>query len=191
MGTGIMGVIPISFRIDGRFGTYSSYMESEAQENKELFIKHSAKDFFDFYNEVEYVENMGEKKMRLTYYDIKTEILLPHFKDFFIDFHKLIDDYPPMDMGDDDKFTDQYDAVVASNDIDKFVEYFDDSTGYAPTIFPYFSPMYTANCTNLLVYQGSYKALLEEWSTLYHMERLLHEAMKHPLAKVMKFGLSL
>jgi hypothetical protein len=89
------------------------------------------------------------------------------------------------------KFNEEYDAVVASNDIDKFVEYLDDGSGYAPTIFPYFKSQYITNCENLLVYQGSYKAFLEEWSTLEHMERLLWAAMKHPLAKVMRFGMSL
>ncbi|MDR2383175.1 MAG: hypothetical protein LBD76_04730 [Prevotellaceae bacterium] len=188
MGTGIMGAIPISFRFYGSFGSYSSYLESEAQKNKEEFTEHAPKDFFDFYDEVEYDKNMGNKTMKLTYYEIKPEILLPNFKDFFIEFHKLIGRYP---TNGDEKFNDEYDAIVASNDIGKFVEYFDDNTGYAPTMFPYFEPMYITKCTNLLVYQGSYKAILEEWSTLLHMERMLWAAMKHPLAKVMRFGMSL
>jgi hypothetical protein len=191
MGTGIMGAIPISFRFGGSFGGYSSYLESKAQENKEEFIEHAPKDFFDFYNEEEYEEEIGSKTMTLTYYEIKPEILLPNFKDFFIEFQKLIGNYPMYNMDGCKKFNDKYDAIVASNDMKKFVEYFDDSSGYAPSIFPYFEPMYITNCENLLVYMGSYKAILEEWSTLAHMERLLWAAMKHPLAKVMRFGMSL
>jgi hypothetical protein len=191
MGAGIMGAIPTSFRFDGSYGSYSNYMESRVKENKEKFIKHAPKDFFDFYNEVEHEEKMGNKTMTLTYYDIKPEILLPNFKDFFIEFHTLIGNYPMEEMDGCEKFNDKYDAIVASNDIDKFMKYFDDHTGYAPLFFPYFEPAYIANSTNLLVYQGSYKAILEEWSTLFHMERMLWAAMKHPLAKVVRFGMSL
>jgi hypothetical protein len=191
MGTGIMGAIPISFRFDGSLGLYSNYLESRVQENKEKFTKHAPKDFFDFYDEVEYEEEIDNKTMILTYYDIKPEILLPNFKDFFIDFQKLIGNYPMEGTDGCKKFNDEYDAVVASNDIDKFVEYFDDHSGYPPAIFSYFEPMYFENCTNLYVYQGSYKAFLEESSTLQHMERMLWAAMKHPLAKVMRFGMSL
>ena len=89
------------------------------------------------------------------------------------------------------KFNEKYDAIVASNDMDQFVAYFDDNTGYEPAIFPYFEMMYITDCQNLMVYQGSYKAILEEWSTLSHMERLLWATMKHPPAKVMRFGMSL
>jgi hypothetical protein len=191
MGTGIMGVIPISFRFDGSFGSYSNYMKSRAKENKERFIKHAPKDFFDFYNKVKYEEKIGNKTMTLTYYDIKPEILLPNFKDFFIEFHTLIGNYPMKEMDGCEKFNEKYDTVVASNDIDEFMEYFDDHTGYAPLLFPYFKPAYITNSTNLLVYQGSYKAILEEWSTLFHMERMLWAAMKHPLAKTVRFGISL
>ncbi|MDR0714612.1 MAG: hypothetical protein LBF89_10205 [Bacteroidales bacterium] len=191
MGTGIMGAIPISFRFDGRYGSYSSYMESEAQDNKKEFIKHAPKDFFDFYNEAEYEEEIGNKTLTLTYYEIKPEILLPNFKDFFIEFHKLIGSSPVEIMDGCAKFNDKYDAIVAAGDIDGFIKYFKDKSGCAPSIFPYFGPAYIANSTNLLVYQGSYKAFLEEWSTLFHMERMLWKAMEHPLAKVMRFGMSL
>jgi hypothetical protein len=50
--------------------------------------------------------------------------------------------------------------------------------------------MYISCTKNLLVYQGSYKAFLEEWKTLLHMDRLLWAAMENPLAKVMRFGMS-
>ena len=184
-----MGAIPVSFRFNGRSGGYSSYSESEAQKSKAHFIKHAPKDFFDFYNEVEHEEEIGGKTVTLTYYEIKPEILLPNFKDFFFEFHRLIADDPMKDGYK--KFNEKYDAIVASGDMDKFVAYFDDDTGYEPTVFPYFEPMYITDCQNLMIYQGSYKAILEEWSTLSHMERLLWAAMKHPLAKVTRFGMSL
>lgn len=58
-------------------------------------------------------------------------------------------------------------------------------------MFPYFETSYLENSINLLFYQGSYKALLEEYSTLEHMDRLLAAAMpENPLAKVARFGMS-
>jgi hypothetical protein len=186
MGTGIMGAIPVSFR----FSSEPWGLESDMQENKEEFTKHASGDFFDFYNEIKErnVDKKGKKK-ELTYYVIKPGILLPNFKDFFYEFHALIADEERTKGYK--KFNDEYDAVVASNDLDKFMAYFKDSTGYPPLDFPYFEPMYVTDCWNLLVYQGSYKAILEEWSTLSHMERLVWAAMKNPLAKVMRFGMSL
>jgi hypothetical protein len=183
MGTGIMGAIPLSFRFDR--GSWSG----DEQRNKERFIKHAPKDFFDFYNEEPQIETIGGKEETVMYYEIKPEVLLPDFKDFFFEFHRLIDAIPY--QGDEEKFNDEYDAIVASNDLDKFIAYFEEHSDGVPCIFPYFEPMYITECENLLVYQGSYKAILEEWSTLSHMERLLWKAMKHPLAKVMRFGMSL
>jgi hypothetical protein len=181
MGTGIMGAIPVSFRFSSRpWG-----LELNEQDNKKKFTKHAPKDFFDFYNEVCHTD----EKKKSTHYVIKPEILLPNFKEYFYEFHNLIADEERVDGYE--KFNDTYDTVIASNDLDKFMEYFDDGTGYAPRDFPYFEPMYITDCRNLLVYQGSYKAILEEWSTLSHMERLLWAAMKNPLAKVMRFGMSL
>jgi hypothetical protein len=81
-------------------------------------------------------------------------------KQSFFEFYELIGDYPYEDAAN--KFNDKYDAIVASNDFDKFVDYFDDHSGYAPTIFPYFEPMYITNCKNLLVYQGSYKYVVKK-----------------------------
>lgn len=184
MGTGIMGAIPISFR----FGDEWSYSKQDEQECKEAFIEHAPKDFFDCYSEKrEKLTTDSRNKVMVTYYVIKPEILLPGFKGFFREFHELIDEYPK----GYEKFNDKYDAVVASNDLDKFVEYFDDHTGYAPTIFPYFGPAYVSIHKNLLVYKGSYKTIMEEESSLLHMERLLWAAMDHPLAKVMRIGMSL
>ncbi|MDR2026728.1 MAG: hypothetical protein LBQ01_04115 [Prevotellaceae bacterium] len=186
MGTGIMGGIPLSFRFGSLWGGYSKKRESEY---KELFIEHAPKDFFDFYNEELCDLQTGEKSVTVTEYVIKPEILLPNFKDYFYKFHELIGD-----AGDPDgykKFETKYNDIVASNDLDKFIEYFDDDTGYAPTIFPYFGPAYIVVIKNMLIYQGSYKTMMEEESSLLHMERLLWAAMDHPLAKVTRIGMSL
>lgn len=179
-----MGGIPISFR----FGDGWQYSKQDEQESKKLFIRHAPKNFFDFYNEeLCEIETGKQKKVMVPYYTIKPEVLLPNFKDFFYAFRKLIgEDEEPMG----EKLDDKYDAVVATNDLDKFVEYFDQHSGSVPSIFPYFAAAYISIDTNLLVYQGSYKAMLEEYSSLLHMERLLWAAMDNPLAKVMRIGMS-
>ena len=184
MGQGIMGAIPVSFRFQ------KGHWKSDETENRTKFEKHAAKDFFDYYNENQDENGKGEK---VKYYTIKPEILLPNFKNFFFDFHRLIGNEKLMEEeGNFGKFNDQYEKVVASGNIDDFLKYFDDHSGYAPTVFSYFDTMYiTTNGQDLLIYQGSYKALLEEWSTLQHMEYLLRAAMQHPLAKIVRFGLSL
>jgi hypothetical protein len=47
----------------------------------------------------------------------------------------------------------------------------------------YFDAMYE------MFYQGSYKAILEEYSTLNHFEKTLVKAMSNPLANAVKFGI--
>jgi hypothetical protein len=52
--------------------------------------------------------------------------------------------------------------------------------------------MYIKCISNLTIYRGSYKAILEEYSTLYHMRKLLVAAMSnYPLAKLVDFVISL
>jgi hypothetical protein len=185
MGTGIMGAIPISFRFGSSI--WSRYSSVDALKNKEKFTKHAPKDFFDYYTDRSYVEQCDNATV--ISYVIKPKILLPNFKEFFFKFYKLIGDY--VDTKCYDKFNDQYDAVVNSNDLDKFVEYFDDHIGCAPAVSPYFRVAHIVSNKNLLVYRGSFKAMHEGYSSLLHMERLLWTAMKHPLAKVVKIKMSL
>jgi len=182
MGQGIIGAIPVSFKF------YKGRSKFDEEINRKQFTKETAKDFFDYYDENQEENKEGKKDI---YFTIKPKVLLPNFKSFFLEFQRLIGN--EMLEGKYDifkKFNDDYDKVVDSGDIDKFLEYFDDHSGYAPTVFPYFDAMYiTTNRQNLLIYQGSYKASLEEWSTLKHMEYLLRAAMQHPLAKIVRFGM--
>jgi len=43
--------------------------------------------------------------------------------------------------------------------------------------------------TPFLFYLGSYKAMLEEYSTLLHMEKMLVKAMNNKLKTIVKFGI--
>jgi hypothetical protein len=182
MGTGIIGAIPISFR----FGSMNSYSPRDEQKNKAMFIRHAPNDFFDFYNE-EPVEVDGKEA---PYYVIKPEILLPNFKPFFYEFHRLIGGGGVYSEAYE-KFNEKYDSIVEANDLDAFIEYFTDHSGYGPTIFSYFEPTFTVDSTNLLIYQGSYKVIMEEESSLAHMERLLWAAMSIPPAHTVRIGMSL
>jgi hypothetical protein len=185
MGIGIIGAIPVSFR----FGNSHRDTEEEIQRNQEKFIAHAPADFFDFYTEHYRMGTWKTKLREYLYYDIKPELLIPNFKDFFLDFHEIIG-VEKYDLEGSEKFNEDYDAIVASNDMNKFMAYFNDDTGYAPVEISEFEALYITEARGLLVYQGSYKALLEEWSTLKHLERLLWGAMEHPLAKVMRIGMS-
>ena len=183
MGQGIVGAISTSFRFK------KGWCEPDDADRKKDFTKRAGKDFFDFYNENQVDNENGGKE---TYYTVKSEILLPNFKDFFIEFQNLIGNADEIGVRNGlEKFNEDYDKIVASGNIDDFLKYFDDHRD-PPVLFEYFSTAYiNTNRQDLLVYQGSYKAFLEEWSTLGHMEYLLRAAMKNPLAKIMKFGLSL
>ena len=60
-----------------------------------------------------------------------------------------------------------------------------DHRDFSPTFFEY----YDVNEEYWKFYFGSYKAILEEYSTLTHFERLLAIAMKNPLAGAVKLGI--
>jgi hypothetical protein len=180
MGVGIMGAIPVSFCF-----TRSRY-ESEADRYKKEFSEHAAKDFFDFYNEETREDRNGKE---IPYYVIKTEVLLPQFKDFFFEFNRLIGEEKILENCE--KFNEAYEKLIASNDLEQFMNHFDNDNAYDPIEFSYFSALHVEHSRNLLIYRGSYKAFLEEYSTFNHMEKMLVAAMKNPLAKVVRFGMSL
>ena len=63
---------------------------------------------------------------------------------------------------------------------------------YDPFDFPYLEFMHIECTNNLTIYRGTYKAMLENYLTLYHMKRLLMAAMSnYPLAKLVDFVMSL
>jgi hypothetical protein len=185
MGQGIFGAIPISFMFVnmGRC--------NNQEETKKRFQKYAADDIFDFYNETLEKVSKGEGSGTETLYTIKSEILLPNFKDFFLEYSGLIrDDWALKDDNISNKFNDDYDKAVASGNIKTFLKHFDDDTGRVPFIHGGFEAPYIDCATNsLFFYHGSYKAFLESLSTLRHMELLTRAAIRNPLAKVARFGI--
>jgi hypothetical protein len=180
MGTGIMGVIPVSFSfMRGRW-------EGDAMRYKQKFCAHAAEGTLGFYNEK---TRTGRDGKETTYYEIKTELLFPQFKDFFFEFNRLIGEEKVLENCD--KFNEEYDAIIASNDLKRFMAHFDNDDGYNPLAYSAVDVLYIEGSHSLLIYRGSYKAMLEEYTTFDHMERMLAAAMKNPLAKVVRFGMSL
>jgi hypothetical protein len=171
MGRGISGVIPVVFHFE----------EGWMNDSKEQFIEHSPDNILDFYDEM--------KENNKVIYSIKNQILLPHFKDFYFGFHSIIDNQNVLKYSK--TFNEDYNAIIKSNDREAFLEHFSDTEEFEPhyeTSHGFFSTMFIICDEFLIVYQGSYKAFLEEYRTFYHMERLLVKAFDNPLAKVTKFG---
>jgi hypothetical protein len=181
MGTGILGAIPIAFRVS------EGVWEGDKERYKKQFTARYP--ISDFYDEKE-MKNSKIGKQE-SYYEIKPEVLLPQFKNFYYAFHQLIGE---IELSTEcTKFNDKYDTIVATNDLGLFMEHFKDHYRYDPYDCDYFEWSYIDCFHNLCFYRGSYKAILEEYSTLYHMEKLLVAAMgqEYPLAKLVQISLSL
>ncbi|MDR0688057.1 MAG: hypothetical protein LBF55_05130 [Prevotellaceae bacterium] len=179
MGTGIYGAIPVRFTFESRWNS--------SEKNKKGFLKSSPSGILDFYRE----EKTEEEGKEVTYYTVKPDMLLPHFKEFFFEFCALIGESELPKLCE--KFNSDYDAIVAANDLEAFMEHFSykHHTEYDPFNFPHLDFSDIECSSNLTIYRGSYKAILEEYSTLYHMEKLLVAATSNPLAKLVKFVMSL
>jgi hypothetical protein len=109
-----------------------------------------------------------------------------------IEFHALIefkDVFNSMAKFNDEK----YDKLVADKDIDAFFEYFSANDGTMPYYtggYIGFSAAKQINCYDYLIfYMGSYKALLEEYSTLRHLEVILGKTLRNPLAQLLQIGI--
>jgi len=166
MATGIMAAVPIVFKPSERFGI-----------NEEYFVK----GFFDNY------DISGDNGSKI--YIIKQNLLLNNYITFLAEFYDLIEEdfYKKTEIAPD--------IIPAANTLKEFNEAFtgDSRNNRIPFIYesPYmFSTLGGCVCEEYwLFYSGSHKAILEEYSTLLHLERLLTKAMKSPLANAVKFGI--
>jgi len=174
MGTGIAGAILLDFVIETG--------------SKEYFLKNSVDGFLDNYELLPETARAGYER-----YAIKNEVLLPNYADFLTEFYGLIygesERKSPFNNG---PATD-WEKLLSCKTREQFDEAFDDGSrgGYKPVIqttFP-LSCMSCYNNTPFLFYGGSYKAILEEYTTLAHMEKMLVKAMRNPLRSAVKFGI--
>jgi len=165
MGRGIAAAIPVVFRPDGHFGFDKKYFTAGFLDNYDVS------------------ENDGEKE-----YIIKSDLLLDNYRQFLAEFYDLID-------VDFRKETDLApNAVPDASSLDEFMQKFDDRkrNGRVPCIDKHSIGFSTLGCdcdVYWLFYRGSYKALLEEYTTLLHFEKILAKTMKNPLANAIKFGI--
>jgi len=174
MGTGISGAILLEFSIE--------------TSRKEEFIKSSVNGFLDNYKILPESEGGRYEK-----YLIKDEVLVPNYAEFLKEFHTLIyDEFKgfdgPYDYKPDEACTTK---LLSCKTREEFDDVFSrkNRNATSPFICSMLSVLDCYRNTPFVFYMGSYKALLEEYSTLTHMERMLAKAMKNPLKTSVKFGI--
>ena len=121
-------------------------------------------------------------------YVIKQDILINNYKPFLTEFYELIEE----DFTEMTNLT--YNTIPKANNLDEFFKSFSgkNRNNRAPFIYdiPEMFSILGGYCEQYwLFYSGSYKAYLEEYSTLSHFEKVLAKTMKNPLAKAIKFGI--
>jgi len=160
MGTGIAAVIPLVMG------------PPINRWNREIDNNYFSPTFFECYD----VNEDG------SVYTIRHEMLLHNYQSFLTEFYDCI--------GDDCDI----DSILQANNYDEFCSIFDRDERCARVPFVDFQyhtfSMLGGHCKEYWkFYSGSYKAMLEEYSTLTHFEQVLAKAMKNPLAGTVKFGI--
>ena len=165
MGTGISAAVPLTFRLRERF---------------RFDPKDFTKGFFDNY---EITEENGK-----ILYTIKSSLLIGNYKEFLAEFYDLIEENFQNRTGISP------DAIPGANTVEEFMEVFSGNNRNNRVPFMYTTPsMFSTlgcECEDYwLFYGGSYKAYLEVYSTLDHLEKIISKAVKNPLANAVKFGI--
>ena len=117
-------------------------------------------------------------------YTIKIDFLLEHYFQFLKEFYELI--------GETEKLERMEVPILIT--FEEFEKYFSFSNRNGKSIFIYnqhiaFSFSGGQSSYYWHFYSGSYKAIVEVYSTFLHFERILQKTMKNPLAQVLKFGI--
>jgi len=168
MGTGIVGIIPITL------------------ENIEPQDKYFNKGFFKNYDILNQEENI---------FIIKEKVLLKNYFDFLLEFYGLIEEEIPED-GDFQTygFSPKTKSLKGIKSLEEFEKKFSSENRNArvPFVSGGYLSFSTLGCDSLkffIFYSGSYKAIFEEYRTFIHFEKVLSKAMENPLAKSIKIGL--
>jgi len=177
MGTGICGAILLEFDI-----------KSERMDD---FVEKSVKGFLDNYE----FKSKNERS-RCDRYAIKNEILIPNYADFLTEFYSLIyNDFDGIHAPfDDEPVGDYTKKLLSCKTREEFDVAFDSENRNTDTPFidgmsMFFSCLYCSTNSPFVFYSGSYKAILETYSTLVDMEKILAKAMNNPLKTAVKFGI--
>ncbi|MDR2423861.1 MAG: hypothetical protein LBD59_03950 [Prevotellaceae bacterium] len=175
MGRGIAGIIPVTFCTDEKSWSW----------NVERFLKNTDKDVFEFYSEI---ANDDPQYRR---YQVRGEVVLRNLKSFISDFYTLIDGEIPEEAAE--IFNSKYDEIVEQNNFSALLAHIGELSFpkyYTQMSWVAFSSSAQMRCIDyILFYFGSYKTLMEEYSTLLHMKKLLVKAIDNPLSQITQFGL--
>ena len=170
MGAGIAAAIPIILKPYKKY-----YFKNE----KYFDDKYFSKGFFENFNSEETDSTMV--------CNIKEDLLLNNYKSFLVEFYNLIEKDIEI-IG----FTS--DTIPTAINMEEFFDVFKKENRDSRIPFVYkgshaFSIL-GGDCQLYWVfYNGSYKAYLEEYSTLLHLEKIVSKAMTNPLANAIKFGI--
>ena len=178
MGAGIEGSIFLEFELEKR--------------RKSDFFKYSAEGILDNYT---LLQN-GAENERYEKYVIKENIFLSNYANFIEEFYILIEGefkgfYPPFSREPDLEYAkkllscktrEEFDKAFARNESrNARVPFVEDSNSFVSQYL---------GCQWIMpfrIYSGSYKAYLETYCTLTHMERMLVKAMNNPLKNTFRF----
>jgi len=177
MGTGICAAILLEFSTEGF--------------DRKKFMEHSASGFMDNYDAL--------PKSKDSYYEnfiIKDNVFFSNYADFLIEFNNLISDdfkgiHGPYDEEPNEIYTEKLFSCKNREELDECFSH-ENRNGSVPFIYPSprtFSCLYCHKNYPFIFYSGSYKAYLEEYSTLTDIEKILAKAMTNPLKNAVKFGI--
>jgi len=177
MGAGICGAILLEFEVD-------------SPRDKKEFLEKSVNGIMDNYNPMP-AKNKNSWSERFI---IKDEILLPNYADFLKEFYDLIYDESNSLFSAcfEEKSEDYINNLLSCKTKEEFDKTFspDARNSFIPCISRSLSCFYCEKNIPFIFYSGSYKAYLEEYTTLAHMERMLKKAMTNPLRTAVKFGIN-
>jgi hypothetical protein len=178
MGAGIRGAILLEFEVE------TTYMQR--------FVSNSVKGFLDNYE----VQPTGER----SYYEryvIKNDILLPNYAGFLAEFYGIVHDEfkgicAPFGKESVSDYTEKLLSCKTREEFDDAFDKGNRNSGipFGDRMSRSFSCLYCDKNAPFIFYGGSYKAFLEEYSSLVHMEKILVKAMDNPLKTAVKFGIS-
>jgi hypothetical protein len=158
MGMGIAAIIPILHKITNAQYFRDDYLEA-----------------FDFHKET------GN-------YQLKADLLFENFRNFLTGFNNLIENTDEVwiysKWGTLEEFAKNKDYAsyldYLEENSNREVPFYENSRGAVSVL-----GMDIKKC--IVFYSGSYKAYLEEYSTLSDMEKLLAKAFNNPLSQIAKF----
>lgn len=124
-------------------------------------------------------------------YKIKKSIFLENFKTFLEEFNDFfgIEEIGSHSCGNQVLTVDE---IPDFKTMEAFVDFWDEGKRQGAMPFNCDARFFTATGIPVLTwlfYEGSYKASFEDYYSLYHFEKAVQVAIKHPLGKLVKLGL--